>query len=176
MDCSMPGFPVLHCLPEFAQIMSFEAVMPSNHLILCCPLLLLPSIFPSIRAFSSEVALHIRWLKYWSFSFSKSFQWIFRVDFLHDWLVWSPCRPKDSQESCPTPQFKTSILWHSAFFIIQLSHPFITTRKTITLTIQTFVGKVMSLLFNTLSRFDIVFLPILWLQSPSTVILEPKKI
>ena len=88
--------------------MSIESVMPSNHLILCRSLLLLPSIFPSIRIFSSESALPIRWPKYWSFSFSiQSFQWIFRVDFLQDWLVWSPCCPSDSQESSPAPQFKS---------------------------------------------------------------------
>ena len=117
---------------------------------------------------------------YWSFSFSiRSFQWIFRVDFLKDWLVWSPC-PKDSQESSPEDhRWKPSILWHSAFFMVQLSHPYMTTGKTIALTRQTFDGKVMSLLFNMLSGFFIAFLPrnkwllISWLQSPSTVILEP---
>ena len=89
------------------KFMSIESVMPSNHLILCCPLLLLPSIFPSIRVFSKESVLNIRWPKYQSFSFTHpSFQWIFRIDFLQDWLVWSCC-PRDSQESCPTPQFKS---------------------------------------------------------------------
>ena len=105
MDCSRPGFPVLHDLPEFAQILSIEAVMPSNLLILCCPLLLLPSIFPSIRVFSSESALCIRWSKYWNFSFSISPS--FRTAFLYDGLVGSPCSPRDSQESSPTPQFKS---------------------------------------------------------------------
>ena len=89
------------------KLMSIESVMTSNHLILCCPLLLTPSIFPNIRVFSSESVLHIRWPKYWSFSFSMSFQCIFRTDFLQDGLVGSPCSPRDSQDSSPTPQFKS---------------------------------------------------------------------
>ena len=93
---------------QLLRLVSIELVMPSNDLILCQPLLLLPSIFPSIRVFSNESVLSIRWLKYWGFSFHhQSFQWIFRTDFLYDWLVWSPCCPRDSQTSSPTPQFKT---------------------------------------------------------------------
>ena len=131
MDSSTPGFLVLRNLAQsLLKFMSFESVMPSNHL--CCPILLLSSIFPSIRVFSNESALHIRWLKYWSFSFSIS--------------PWSPCHPRDSQESSPACCWKASILRHSAFFMVQLSHPHMTTGKTIALTRWTFVGKVMSLL------------------------------
>ena len=154
--------------------------MISNHLILCCPLLLLPSIFPSIRGFSSESVLHIRWSKYWSFSFSisPSSEYSGLISFRID----SPCCPRDSPASSPAPQFESIILQHSAFFMVQLSHPYTTTEKTIALTRWTFVGNVMSLLFNMLSRLVITFLPrskrllISWLQSPSAVILEPKKI
>ena len=93
---------------RFVKLVSIESVMPSNHLILSCPLLFLPSIFPSIRVFSNESVLHIRWTKVLEFQlWHKSFQWIFRADFLEDWLVWSPCSPRDSQESSPTPQFKS---------------------------------------------------------------------
>ena len=115
----------------------------------------------------------------------KSFQWIFKVDFLSDWLVWSPCCPRDYQESSPGPQFKSissSVLRTDAFELVQLSHPYVTTGKIIALTIQTLVSKVMALLFNILSRFVITFLPrcncllISWLQSPSAMILESKKI
>ena len=106
MDCSMPGFPVLHYLPEFAQI-HVHWIRDSNYLILWCPVLLLPSIFPSIRVFSSELALYIRWPKLKLQLQHQSFQWIFRVDFLQDCLVWSVCCPRDSQESSPTPQFKS---------------------------------------------------------------------
>jgi len=152
--------------------MSIESVMPSNHLILCRPLLLLPSIFPSIRVFSNESALHIRWPKYWSFSFNIS------PSNEHPGLI---SFRMDSQESSPTPQFK-SINYLALSFIVQLSPPYMTTGKTIALTRQTFVGKVMSLLFNMLSMLVITFLPrskrllISWLQSPSAVILEPRKI
>ena len=157
--------------------------MPSNHLILCCPLLLLPSVFPSIRVISSELALHIRWPKYWRFSFSisPSNEYSGLISFRMDWLdllaVQGTLKSLLQHHSS-----KASVLQHSAFFMVQLSHPYITTGKTITLTIQTFVGKVMSLLFNTPSRFVIAFLPkikhllISWLQSPSVVTLEPKKI
>ena len=152
--------------------------MPSNHLMLCCPLLLLPSIFPRIRIFSNDSALHIMWPKYWSFSFSISPSnehpgWIF---FSMDWLdllaVQGTLKSLLQHHSS-----KASILWCSAFFIVQLSHPHMTTGKTIALTRQTFVGKVMSLLM--LSRLVITFLPrtkcllISWLQSQSAVILEP---
>ena len=156
--------------------------MPSNHLILCHPLLL-PSIFPSIRVFSNESALHIRWPKYWSFTFNISSSnehpglISFRMDWLDLLLVQGTPKSLLQQHSS-----KASILWHSAFFIVQLSHPYMTTGKTIALTRQTFVGKVMSLLLNMLSRLVIIFLPrskcllISWPQSPSAVILEPRKI
>ena len=108
MDCSTPGLPVHHQLPEFTKLMSIESVMPSNHLIVCCPLLLLPSIFPSIRDFSHESALRIRWPKCWSFSFniSPSNEYSGLTSFRMDWFE-SPCSPRDSQESSPTPQFKS---------------------------------------------------------------------
>src|SRR5574339_521788 len=163
--------------------MSIESVMPSNHLILCHSLLLLPSIFPSIRVFSNESALCIRWSKYWSFSFSiipsKEHPGLisFRIDWLDLLAVQGTLKSLLQHHSS-----KASILRHSAFFRVQLSHPSMTTGKTIALTSRTFVGKVMSPLFNMLSRFVITFLPrskhllISWLQSPSAVILEPKKI
>ena len=156
--------------------------MPSNHLILCCPLFLLSSIFPSIRVFSSESVLHIRWPKYWgfSFNFSPSNEYLGLISFRMDWLdllavqrtLKSPLQHHSS---------KASILWHSAFFTVQLSHPYMTTGKTIALTRQTFVGKVMSLLFNMLFKLGIAFLPrskrlfVSRMQSPSAVILEPPK-
>ena len=155
--------------------------MPSNHLILCRSLLLLPSIFPSIRVFSNESTLHMRWPKYWSFSFSirPSNEHPALISFRMDWLdllaIQGTLKSLLQQHSS-----KASILWRSAFFIAQFSHPYMTTGKTIALTRQTFVGKVMSLLFNMLSRLVITFLPrskrllISWLQSPSAVILEPK--
>ena len=164
------------------KLMSIESVMPSNHLILCRPLLFMPSIFPSIRVFSNKSALPIRWPKYWSFSFSISFSnehsrlISFRMDWLDLLAVQGTLKSLLQHHS-----WKASILWHSAFFIVQLSHPYMTTGKTIALTRQTFVGKVMSLLFNMLSRLVIIFLPrskrllISWLQSPSAVILEPQK-
>ena len=156
--------------------------MPSSHLILCRPLLLPPSIFPSIRVFSNESALHIRWPKYWSFSFniSPSSEYSGLVSFRMDWLdllaVQGTLKSLLQHHSS-----KASILRCSAFFIVQLSHPYMTTGKTIALTRRTFVGKVMSLLLNMLSQLVITFLPrikcllISWLQSPSAVILEPKK-
>ena len=171
--------------------MSIGSVMPSNHLIHCCLLLFLPFIFPSIRVFSDESVLCIRWPEYWSFNFSMSpsNKYSGLISFM-DGLVTSPCSPGDSEESSPAPQYisyqhqhhRVSVLWHSAFFMLQLSHPYLTTGKIIALTRQTFVGKVMSLLFNMLSRLVIAFFPrrrrllISWLQSPSTVILEPPKI
>ena len=163
------------------KLMSIKSVMPSIHLILCRPLLLLPSIFLSIRVFSKESVLHIRWPKYWSFSFSisPSNEYSGLISFRVDWLdllaVQGTLKSLLQHYSS-----KASILWHSAFFIVQLSHPYMTTGKTIALTRQTFVGKVMSLLFNVLSRLVITFLPrskrllISLLQSPSAVILEPK--
>ena len=163
--------------------MSIKSVMPPSHLILCHPLLLLPPIFPSIRVFSNESALHVRWPKYWSFSFriSPSNEHPGLISFRMDWL--DLIAVQGTRKSLlQHHSSKASILWHSAFFTIQLSHPYKTTGKTIALTRWTFVGKVMSLLFNMLSRVVITFLPrskcllISWLQSPSAVILEPKKI
>ena len=165
------------------DLMSIESVMPSNHLILCHPLLLLPSIFPSIRSFSNESALRIRWQKYWSFSFniSPSNEYPGLISFRMDWLdllaVQGTLKSLLQHHSS-----KALILQRSAFFTVQLSHPYMTTGKTIALTRWTFVGKVMSLLFNMLPRLVITFLPrrkhllISWLQSPSAVILEPPKI
>ena len=163
--------------------MSIVSVMPFNHLILGHPLLLLPSIFPSIRVFSKELALHIRWPKYWScsFSISPSNEYSGLIFFRMDWLdllaVQGTLKSLLQHHSS-----KVSILKCSALFIVQLSHPYITTGKTIALTKQTFVGKAMSMLFNMLSRLVITFFPrtkrllISWLQSPSAVILEPPKI
>ena len=157
--------------------------MPSSHLILCRPLFLLPPIPPSIRVFSSESTLHMRWPKYWSFSFSiissKEIPGLisFRMDWLDLLAVQGTLKSLLQHHSS-----KASILWCSAFFTVQLSHPSMTTGKTIALTRRTFVGTVMSLLFNMLSRLVITFLPrsnhllISWLQSPSAVILEPPKI
>ena len=156
MDCKTPGFPVLHCLPEFAQLMSIESVVPSNHLILCHPLLLLPSIFPSIRVFSNELDSHIRWPKYWSFSFSMSpsneYSGLisFRIDWFDLLAVQGTLKSLLQHHSS-----EISVLWHSAFFRVQLSHLYMTTENTIALTIWTFVVKVMSLLFNMLSRLVI---------------------
>ena len=159
-----------------------ESVIPSNHLIFCCPFLLLPSIFPSIRVFSRESVIHIRCPKYWSltFSISPSNEYsglIFRMDWLDLLAV------QGTLESLPQHHSsKASILRHSVFFIVQFSYPYMTTGKTIALTRRIFVGKVMSLLYNMLSRFVIAFLPrskcllISWLQLPSAVVLEPKKI
>ena len=153
--------------------------MPSNHLILCCPLLLLPSVFLSIRVFSNEQALRIRWVKYWSFSISPSNEYSGMISFKIDWF--HLLAVQGTLKSLQHHSWKASILWLSTFFMIQFSHSHMITGKTIALPIQTFVIKVMSLLFNTLSRFVIAFLPrskrllISWLQSPSTVILEPKK-
>ena len=153
--------------------MSIESVMPSNHLILCRPLLFLPSNFPSIKVFSNESAIHIRWPKYWSFSFkfspsSEHTELIFRMDWLDLLAVQGTLKSLLQHHSS-----KASILQCSAFFIVQLSHPYMTTRKIIALTIQTFIGKVLSLLFNMLSKLARAFLPsskcllISWLQSPS---------
>ena len=165
------------------KLMSIESVMPSNHLILYRPLLFLPSIFPSIRVFSKESVLCIRWPKYWSFSFSisPSNEYSGLISFRMDWLDLLAVQVTlKSLLQCHSS--KVSILQHSAFFIVQLSHPYLTTGKTKALTRPTFVAKVMSLLFNMLSRLDITFLTrsknllISWLQSPSAVILEPPKI
>ena len=165
------------------KLVPIESVMPSNHLILCCPLLLLPSIFPSIRVFFNESVLHIRWPKYWSFSFSISLsnEYSGLISFRMDWLdrlaVQGTLKTLLQHHSS-----KASIFQHSAFFIVQLSHSYMTTGKTIALTSWTFVAKVMSLLFNMLSRLVMDFLPrskhllISWQYSPSVVILEPTKI
>ena len=163
--------------------MSIESVMPSKRLILCHPLLLLPSVFPRIKVFSNESVLHIRWPKYWSFSFSisPSNEHPGLISFRMDWL--DLLGVQGTLKSLVHPHnFKASVLWHSAFLMVQLSHPYMTTGKTIDLTRWTFVGKEMFLLFNILSRLVTAFLPrskhllISWLQSPSAVILKPKKI
>ena len=164
------------------RLMSIASVMPSNRLILCCPLLLLPSVFPSIRVFSKESVLCIRWPNYWSFSFniSLSNEYSRLISFRMNWLdlleVQGTLRSLLQHHSS-----KGSILWCSAFFTVQLSHPYMTTGKTIALTRWTLVGKVMSLLLNMLSRLVITFFPrnkhllISWPQSPSAVTLEPPK-
>ena len=196
MNHSTPGLPVHHQLPELLKLMSIELVIPSNHFILCCPLLLLPSIFPSIRVFSNESALCMRWPKSWSFSFniSPSNEHPGLMSFRMDWLDLLAVQGVLQYHSS-----KASILQHSAFFIVQLSHAYMTTGKTIALTRLTFVGKVMSLIFNMLSRLVIAFLSrskhiliswlklviaflsrskrilISWLKSPSAVTLEPAK-
>ena len=164
---------------SLVKLMSIESVMPFNHLILCCPLLHLPSIFPSNMVFSNDLALQTRWPKYWSFSFTPSGEYSglisFRIDWLDLFVVQGTLKGLQNHSS------EVSVLQCSAFFMVQLSHPYMITGKTI-LTIQIFVGKVMSLLFNMLSRFVIALLPrskcllISWLQSLSAVILEPKKI
>ena len=181
MNRSMPGLPVHHQLPEFTQ--THKLVMLSSYLILCRPLLLLPSILPSIRVFSNESILCMRWPKYWSFSFSISHSKehpgliSFRMDWLDLLAVQGTLKSLLQNHGS-----KASILRLSAFFTVQLSHPYMTTGKTIALTRQTFAGKVMSLLSNIRSRLVITFLPrskrllISWLQSPSAVILEPPKI
>ena len=153
MNCSTPSFPVHHQLPEFLKFMSIKLVMPSSHLILCRPLLLLPPISPSIRVFSNESTLCIRWPKYWSFSFSispsneHSGLISLRMDWFYLLAVQGTLKSLLQHHSS-----KASILWCSAFFTVQLSHQYMTTGKTIALTRRTFVGKVMSLLFNMLSR------------------------
>ena len=164
------------------KLMPIKSVMPSSHLILCCALLLLPPIPPSIRVFSNESTLHMRWPKYWSFGFSisPSNKLPRLISFRRDWLgllaVQGTLKSLLQHHSS-----KASVFWCSAFFTVQLSYPYMTPGKTIALTRWTFVGKVMSLLFNMLSRLVITFLPrskcllISWLQSPSAVILEPKK-
>ena len=174
-----PSLTVSRSLPK---LMSIKSLMPANHLILYCPLLLLPSIIPSSRIISNESAVHIRWPNSSSFNFSISLsnEYSGLISFKIDWfdllavqgILRSLLQHRNS---------KTSIFWHSAFFMVQLSHPYMTTGKTMALTIWTFVGKMMSLLFNTLSRSVIAFLPrsshllTSWLPSPSAVILEPKK-
>ena len=159
INCSTPGFPVLHMSWSFLKLMSIESVMPSNHLILCCTLLLLPSIFPSIRVFPNDSVLHIQWPKYWSFSFSInpanecSGLISFRIDWFDLLAVQGTLKRLLQQHNS-----KVSIFQHLAFFKVQLWYPYKITGKTTALTRWTFVGKVMSLLFNTLSRFLTVFL------------------
>jgi len=165
------------------KLMSIESVMPSNHLILCRPLLFPSSIFPSIRVFSNESVLWITWPKYWSFSFniSTSNEYSRRISFRMDWLDLLAIQGT-LKSLLQLHGSKASVLQCSAFFTVQLSHPYMTTGKTVAFTRHTFVGKVMSLLFNMLSRLVINFLPrskrllISWLQSPSAVVLEPPKI
>ena len=159
MDCSTPSFPIPHQLQSLRKLMSIKLVMTSNHLILC-PLLLLPSVFPRIKVFSNESVLHIRWPKYWRFSFSisPSNEYSGLISFRIHWLdllaVQGTLKSLLQHHSS-----KASVLQCSAFFIVQLSHPYMTTGKTIALTRWTFVGKAMSLLFNMLSRLVITFLP-----------------
>ena len=186
MNRSTPGLPVHHQLPEFTQTPRVHSnsrpstVMPSSHLILCRPLLLLPLIPPSIRVFSNESTLCMRWPKYWSLSFSISLskEHPGLISFRMDWLDLQGILKSLLQYHSS----KASILRRSAFFTVQLSYPYMTPGKTIALIRRTFVGKVMSLLLNMLSRLVITFLPrskhllISWLQSPSAVILEPPKI
>ena len=183
MGCSMLGFPVYHQILALAQTQIHhigDGIQPSHPL--SSPLFL-PPIFPRIRVFSNDSALHVRWPKYWSFSFniSPSNEYSGLISLRMDWLdllvVQVTLKSLLQHHSS-----KASILWHSAFFIVQLSHPYMTIGKTIALTRWTFVGKVMSLLFDMLSRLVITFLPmskrllISWLQSPTSVILEPRKI
>ena len=183
MDCSTPGLPVHHQLPEFTQTHVHwvrDAIQPSHPL---SSLLLLPSIFPSIRVFSNHSPLCIRWPKYWRFSFSisPSNEYSVLISFRIDWFDLLAVQGT-FKSFLQHYRLKASVLRHAASFMVQLSHPYMTTGKTIALTIWTFVSKVMSLLFNMLSRLVITFLPkskhlsISWLQSPSAVILEPKKI
>ena len=183
MSHSTPGLPVQHHSRSLLKLISIDLVMPSSHLILCRPLLLLPPILPSIRVFSNESTLRMRWPKYWSFSFSispsKEHPGLisFRMDWLHLLAVQGTLKSLLQHHSS-----NASILWRSAFSVVQLSHPYMTTGKTIALTGRMFVGKVMSLLFNMLSRLVIAILRrskhllISWLQSLLAVILEPPKI
>ena len=180
MDCSTPGLPVHHQILEFTQTHVHwvsDAIQPSHPLSSPSP----ASIFPRIRVFYNESGLHIRWPKYWSFSLSisSSNEYLGWISFRMDWL--GLLAVQGTLKNLQYHSSKASVLWYSAFFIVQLSHPYMTTAKTIALTRWTFVGKVMSLLFNMLSRLVITFLPrgkhlfISWLKSPCAVILEPKK-
>ena len=178
----MPGRPVPHHPWILSTFMSIALVVPSNHLILWAPPLFLPSVFPNIRDFSSESAICIKWQKYWSFSFGISpseeySEFISLKAYCFDFFSVQRALRSLLQHH----NLKTSILWLSAFLMVQFSQPYVTTTKTVALIIQIFVGRVMSLLFNTLSKFVIIFLPrsscllVSWLQSLSAVILEPKK-
>ena len=183
MDCNTAGFPVYHNSQSLLKLMSIESVMPSNYHVLCHPLLLLTSIFSSIRVFSNKSILRIKWPEYWSFScsISPSSEYSGLISFRMDWLdllaVQGTLKSLLQHHSS-----KASIFQHSTFFIAQLSHPYMTPGKAVALSIWTFVGKVISLLFNVMSRLVIAFLSrskhllTSWLQSPSAVILEPRKI
>ena len=181
VDCSMPGFPVFTISQTLLKLMYMESMIPSNHLILCHPLLLLPSVFPRIEVLSNELVHCIRWPKCWSFSISPSNGYSGSVSFKIGWLDLLALQGT-LKSLVQHHSLKTSYLRHSAFFMVQLSHLYMTTGKTIALTINTFVSKAMSLLFSMLSMFVIAFLPrpkrllISWLQSPPAVIFEPKKI
>ena len=182
MDCSTPQASLyITNSQSLLKLMSIESVMPSNHLILCRPLLLLPPIPPSIRVFANKSALCIRWPQYSSFSISPSNEYSGFISFRLDWLYLLAVQGT-LKRLLQHHNLKASVLQSSVSFMIQLSHPYMITGKPIALTIWTFVGKVIFLLFNLLSRFVIAFLPrskcllILWLQSPSAVILEPNKI
>ena len=173
---STPGFPVLCCLNEFTQTHVTETEMPFKHLILCCPLCLLPSILPGIRVFSKVLTLCIRRINYWSFSFSTSLsnEYSGLISFKINWFDLLAFQ-RTLKSLLQHHSSKAHILWYSAFIMVQLSHPNMTSGKIIVLTVQTFVGKLISLLFNALSRFVIAFLPrskhlfILWPQSSSTL-------
>ena len=180
MDCSIPGFPVPHHPPKFAQVHVHwisDAIQPYH------PLLCLPSIFPSIRVFSNELAVHIRWPKYWNFSFSisPSNKYSGLISFRIDWFDLLDVQG-NLKSLLQHHSSKASILQHSALFIVQLSHPYMTTGKTIAFTKRPLSAKRCLCFFNKLSRFVIAFLPrnecllISWLQSPSAAILEPKQI
>ena len=164
---------------SFLKLMSIESAVPSNHLILCCPLLLLPSVFPSIRVFSNESALHIRWSRYWGFSFSISLsnEYLVLISFRIDWFDLFAVQGTLKSLLVQHHSSKASILWCSAFFMVQLSYPYMTTGKTIALIIGTFVSKLMSLVFHMLSKFVLAFLlrSKHLLISWSAVILEPKE-
>ena len=160
MDCSTPGFWSFTISRSLLKLMPIESLVPSNYSILCHPLLLPPSIFPSIWVFSNEAALHIRWPKYWSFSFSisPSKEYSRLISFRNDWF--DLLAVQGTLKSLPQHHHsKASILHCSAFFMVQLSHPYMTTGRTIGLAMWTSVSKVISLLFNTLSRFVMIFLP-----------------
>ena len=179
MDCSVPGFFVLHYLPEFAQT-RVNWVSDANYLILCCPLLF-PSVFPSFRVFSNELAFTSIGRSFGASASASALPMNIQGWFPLGLIVWSPCSPRDLKSLLQHHKSKASILQCSDF-MVQLSHLYMTIRKAIALTIRTFVGKVISLPFNTLSRFGIAFLPrskhllISWWQSLSIVILAPKKI
>ena len=183
MNHSTPGLTIHHQLPEVTQTHVHRVGDVNEPFILCHPPLLLPPNPPSIRVFSNESTLHMRWPTYWSFSFSisPSNEHLGLISFRMDWLD-LPAVRGTLKSLLQHHSSKPSILWHSTFFTVQFSHPYMTTGKTIALTRRIFVGKVMSLLFNMLSRLFITFLPrstcllISWLQSPSAVILEPSKI